>query len=497
MPKSLTPRLEDLRQEIEGFAQGYGLDFFETIFEVLAYDELNMVAAYGGFPNRYPHWRWGMEYEQLSKGYEYGVSKIYELVINNDPCYAYLLESNAEVDQKLVMAHVYGHCDFFKNNFYFQHTNRRMIDEMANHATRVRRWVDKIGVEKVEDFIDRALSLENLIDYHSPYIRRNPDPKRAEEESKSNERVEGFKVNREYMRGFVNPPEFLELQRRKVEDEKQRAKKFPERPQRDIILFLLEHAPLEQWEFDILSILREEAYYFAPQGQTKIMNEGWASFWHSTIMTQKALKDHEVLDYADRHSGTMGTRPGALNPYKLGIELWRDIEDRWNKGRFGKEYDECDDLRQRRSWDHKLGLGREKIFEVRKHYNDVTFIDSFLTAEFAIEQKLFVYGYNDKHQAWEILDRDFKKIKDKLLHQLTNFGQPIIEVVDGNHDNRSELLLAHKHDGQDLKTDEARETLRSVQSLWRRPVNVVTRVDGKGVMLRYDGQTHSEKKVEL
>jgi stage V sporulation protein R len=155
-----------------------------------------------------------MEYEQLSKGYEYGLSKIYELVINNDPCYAYLLESNAEVDQKLVMAHVYGHCDFFKNNFYFQHTNRRMMDEMANHATRVRRWVDKVGIEKVEDFIDRALSLENLIDYHSPYIRRSPDPKRAEQEEKSNERVEGFRVDREYMRGYVNPTEFLESQRK-------------------------------------------------------------------------------------------------------------------------------------------------------------------------------------------------------------------------------------------------------------------------------------------
>jgi stage V sporulation protein R len=180
MPKSLTPRLAQLKDEIEGYARAFGLDFFETVFELLGYDELNMVASYGGFPNRYPHWRWGMEYEQLSKGYEYGLSKIYELVINNDPCYAYLLESNAEVDQKLVMAHVYGHCDFFKNNFYFQHTNRRMMDEMANHATRVRRWVDKVGIEKVEDFIDRALSLENLIDYHSPYIRRSPDPKRAE-----------------------------------------------------------------------------------------------------------------------------------------------------------------------------------------------------------------------------------------------------------------------------------------------------------------------------
>src|SRR3569833_4293569 len=149
MPSTLPPRLQALKEEIEGYAREYGLDFFETIFEVLNYDEINMVAAYGGFPNRYPHWRFGMEYEQLSKGYEYGLSKIYEMVINNDPCYAYLLEANAEVDQKIVMAHVYGHCDFFKNSFMFAHTNREMMDVMANHATRVRRWIDKLGVEQI------------------------------------------------------------------------------------------------------------------------------------------------------------------------------------------------------------------------------------------------------------------------------------------------------------------------------------------------------------
>ena len=497
MPMSLTPRLAALKDEIEGHARAFGLDFFETVFEILGYDELNMVAAYGGFPTRYPHWRWGMEYEQLSKGYEYGLSKIYELVINNDPCYAYLLESNAEVDQKLVMAHVYGHCDFFKNNFSFAHTNRRMIDDMANHATRVRRWVDKIGIEKVEDFIDRALSLENLIDQHAPHIRRNPDPKRVAEEAKSNEGVEGFKVNREYMRGYVNPSEFIDQQRKRVEDEKQKAKKFPERPQRDTLGFLLDHAPLEPWEFDILAILREEAYYFAPQGQTKIMNEGWASYWHSTIMTTRALKDDEIIDYADRHSGTMSSRPGSLNPYKLGIELYRDIEERWNKGKFGKEWDECDDLKERRGWDKNLGLGREKIFEVRKHYNDITFIDTFLTAEFAIEQKLFVYGFNEKRNSWEILDREFRKVKNKLLQGLTNFGQPVIEVVDGNYDNRGELLMAHKHDGQDLKGDYAKETLRNLQGIWKRPTNLVTRVEGKGLLMRFDGQNYSEKKVDL
>src|SRR5437870_1304057 len=107
---NLPPDLKALQEEIEGFARGYGLDFYETIFEVVEGEDLNEIAAYGGFPTRYPHWTFGMSFEELKKGYDYGLSKIYEMVINNDPCYAYLMRCNHTVDQKLVMAHVYGHC---------------------------------------------------------------------------------------------------------------------------------------------------------------------------------------------------------------------------------------------------------------------------------------------------------------------------------------------------------------------------------------------------
>src|SRR5258705_12637939 len=112
----LPAELCDLKLQIEGFVRDYGLDFYETIFEVIDADDLNEVASYGGFPTRYPHWSFGMAYEELRKSYDYGLSKIYELVINNDPCYAYLMRSNHAVVQKLVMSHVYGHCDFFKHN---------------------------------------------------------------------------------------------------------------------------------------------------------------------------------------------------------------------------------------------------------------------------------------------------------------------------------------------------------------------------------------------
>ncbi len=496
---ALPPRLHDIRRKVEGYARGYGLDFYDTVFEVLSFDEINMVAAYGGFPTRYPHWRFGMEYERLSKGYEYGLSKIYEMVINNDPSYAYLLESNADVDQKLVMAHVFGHVDFFKHNFMFRHTNRKMMDQMANHATRVRRYQDALtdqrrsGVELVEDFIDRCLSLENLVDYQSPYVKRRADPE-LEDQQRTKVAV-GFRTDREYMREFINPPAFLEAQQKKLDEEQSRARKVPEHPERDVLRFLLEHAPLERWEHDILSIMREEAYYFAPQGQTKIMNEGWATYWHSKIMTEKALDASELIDYADHHSGTLATQPGQLNPYKLGVELWRDIEDRWNRGRFGKEFEECDSLEARRNWDRRLGLGREKIFEVRKHYNDITFIDAFLTPEFCIDQKLFTFGYAEKRQRWEIIDRAFREVKEKLLQMLTNFGQPVIAVENGNHENRGELLLVHRHDGVDLKVDWARDTLRNLQSMWRRPVCLQTRLEGHPVELRFDGKEHGERRL--
>ena len=183
------------------------------------------------------------------------------------------------------------------------------------------------------------------------------------------------------------------------------------------MLFILEHAPLNAWQADVLSIIRDEAYYFAPQAQTKIMNEGWASYWHSTIMTRQGLTAGEVINYADHHSGTMASSPTQLNPYKLGIELFRDIEDRWNRGAFGKEYEECDDYVTRRDWDQDAGLGREKIFQVRQIHNDLTFIDEFLTLDFVREHKLFKFGYNESTEYYEIETREFPRVKQQLLGQ--------------------------------------------------------------------------------
>ena len=426
---------------------------------------------------RYPHWRFGMEYQQLSKGYRYGLQKIYEMVINNDPCYAYLLRCNQWVDQKLVMAHVYGHNDFFKNNIWFSRTNRKMMDETANHGNRIRSYMERYGEEAVENFIDSCLSLENLIDIHSPFIKRRDDHDRydfsAEDEEDEDAPSRSSRARTTWTRSST-PPRSSRSRRSRRRPSGRSRSSSPSSPSATSSCSSWSTPRSTPGSATCSSIVREEAYYFAPQGQTKIMNEGWASYWHSTIMTTRTLNPSELVDYADHHSGTMATQPGRLNPYKLGIELFRDIEERWNKGQFGPEYEDCDNYEERRRWDKQLGLGRQKIFEVRRIHNDVTFVDTFLTPDFCRRHKLFSFKHNDQNETYEIESREFKKIKERLLFGLTNFGQPIIRVKDGNYRNRGELYLHHEHFGIDLKLDHAQDTLRHLNRLWTRPVHIET-----------------------
>ncbi len=490
---TLPPDVEHWRRIIRERARSEGLDFFEVLFEMVDYDDMHMVAAFDGFPTRYPHWRFGMKYEELQKTYSYGLAKIYELVINNDPCYAYLMRNNPLVDQKLVMAHVYAHSDFFKNNAWFTVTNRKMVDEMANHGTRIRRYIDRYGHDEVETFIDTCLSLENLIDVHAPYFG---ELRAQSEEQQEKERLEiqGTKFKaKPYMEAFINPPAVLAKEKAQRLEELTKLERTPPRPERDVLGYLLENAPLKRWQKDVLATVREEAYYFTPQRMTKIMNEGWASYWHSKLMTSGILDDSEVIDYADHHSGTLGTQPGVLNPYKVGLELYRDIEERWDKGRFGPEFDECDDYLAKKKWDRGLGIGRNKIFQVRKVHNDITFIDEFLTPEFCDRHKLFTYRFDRQSNQYVIDSRSFKDVKAKLLDSLANFGQPVIRLDDANFKNRGELHLNHEYSGLPLKLSYARVTMENLHKIWGRGIYVETVVDGKRKMLSYNGSRHEER----
>ena len=482
----LPSNLEDVQREVIKYVEEFNLDPFPVIFELCDFDQLYEIASYGGFPTRYPHWRFGMIYDHLSKGYKYGLQKIYEMVINHDPCYAYLLKSNDIVDQKLVMAHVYAHSDFFKNNALFQSTNRKILEKMANHSTKVRELSDRFGIDRVEGFIDVCLTIENLID---PYVTGNYEAYCNSEEKSRHPEATFRHPEAQPRHPEAQPKDLSQIIRTKNET----IEKLPK--ERDVVRFVIDNAELEDWEIEILSMIREESYYFAPQTMTKIMNEGWASYWHSKIMTERALKNKEVIDYAEHHAGTLAIIPGQINPYKLGLELFRDIEERWDRGKFGKEFDECGSYDERQKWNLRRGLGREKIFEVRKIYHDVSFIDTFLTEDFCFKQKYFTYSYNRRSGRYEVIDRDWKKVKEKMLFGLTNLGRPIIYVIDGNFEGKKELLLSHAHIGVDLKIDEAKDALAAVHKIWKKPVHIVTEVSGQKKLLTFTGEEHRERNI--
>ncbi len=437
--RTLPPELRHERQRIERIARAQGLDFFEVVFEMVDARDVNALASYGGFPVRYPSWRFGMDFERLDKGRQYGLSRIYELVINNDPTWAWLVRTNSDMEQKLVMAHVFGHADFFKHNVWFQPTDRHMVDRMADHGTRVRRAIDAHGQDVVERFLDLALSLDNLLDPFLPlreHLRSRAAGPRAAPETAADATFEA-------------------VRERMLVAERQAAGA----PTFDILGFLAEKAPVTEWQRELLRIVRAEAHYFLPQRMTKIMNEGWASFWHSRILTNGVLDPSEVVDFADCHSGATATGPGQLNPYKLGIELFRTAEER--------------------------GLD---LFRLRRIHNDASFVDELVDEDFVARHALFLFGKNGRTGRNEVLEREGRAVKERLLQDLAWGGLPRIELVDEQHEGRRELMLLHHHDGRDLQLAHAAETLKSLATLWGAPVHLETKEEGQTRRITSDGR---------
>ncbi len=428
---------------IEDAARRAGLDFFDVVFELLDAKDVNGVAAYGGFPVRHPSWRFGMEYERLEKGRQWGLSKIYELVINNDPTYAYLVRSNSLMEQKLVMAHVYGHADFFKHNLWFAPTERKMLDAMANHSTRVRRYIDAFGLETVEQFLDRVLSLDTLID---PFLPRrehgHASAPRGQQPPPSERALRALDALTAAPEADVPVPA-AELA---VEPRGRRL------PSYDVLGFLEERAPLEAWQRDLVSLVRAEAYYFAPQRMTKIMNEGWASYWHSRLLTGGILDASEVLDFADCHSAATHCAPGQLNPYKLGLELFRHAE-----------------------------RNGEDIFRLRCVHNDVSLVHKLVDEEFAeLYLRPLVQRPGPETSAPA---PDWRAVKSWCLQQLAWGGLPQIELVESDGEGHGELVFVHHHDGRDLSFARAQASLQNLAALWGRPVQLLTILEKQGKKL--------------
>jgi len=440
----LPPALKYQAVIIEDAARKAGLDFFDVVFELLDSKDVNGVAAYGGFPVRHPSWRFGMEYERLEKGRQWGLSKIYELVINNDPTYAYLVRSNSLMEQKLVMAHVYGHADFFKHNLWFEPSERKMLDAMANHSTRVRRYIDAFGLETVEQFLDRVLPLDTLIDPFLPRREQCHSPEARSTYSPPSERSLRTLDSLTAPALRVDAP----VPASELAVEPRRCKL----PTYDVLGFLEEAAPLEAWQRDLVHLARAEAYYFSPQRMTKIMNEGWASYWHSRLLTGGILEASEVLDFADCHSAATYCAPGQLNPYKLGLELFRHAE--------------------------KCG---EDIFRLRCVHNDVSLVHKLVDEEFAERFLRPLLGRPAAEASGAA--PDWRSVKSACLQQLSWGGLPQIELVDADGEGRGELVLVHHHDGRDLSLGRAQATLSNLSALWKRPAQLFTLLEKQGKKL--------------
>ncbi len=457
--------LESTLEHIWEVARKFGLDPFPTRFEIVPATVMYEIGSYA-LPGRYSHWTFGKAYHRMKTMYDFGLSKIYEVVINTNPAYGFLLETNSPLQNKLVMAHVLGHVDFFKNNAYFSRTNRRMVESASGHYGRMTDYEFKYGRKTVESLLDAVLSIEEHIDPNFFIKRENNMPPRKELEVVEGRYDDLWKIG----------------EKRKVEEPKDERPRGDALPEKDIVSYIMRNSPhLQPWQRDVIAMIHEEMEYFVPQMQTKIMNEGWASYWHSRIMRELDLNDSDHLEFAELHSGVVSPHKGQLNPYYLGYKVFEDIERRWDNP---TEED-------RKVFGREPGGGRAKIFEVREMENDVSFLRNYLTEELCTDLDLFVFELIDE-EAWTITDKRWEKVRDQLVANMTNFGFPYIEVTDGDYNGNRELYLRHSYEGTELDTRYARKTLEHVYSLWGRPVHLETIIDGEAAVMRFNGEDHEE-----
>ncbi len=548
--QSIAGELEDVVDDARDLATDLGLDPYQVKYWVVDNDEMNQLIAYGGFQSRYPHWRWGMKYDRQQKQDQYGGGKAFEIVNNDNPSHAFLQRSNSMADQKAVITHVEAHADFFKNNRWF--------DDDPNAAAMLDRHGEKIGNilerpevdrEEVERWIDHLLCLEdNINQFANPLELLSPaEDEDDDDREELREKIDTMGISSEVADDIFDE-EWLERQREKSDDDDE------EQYVDDLIAFFILHGKqydedaeravdYETWQLEILEIILRESHYFAPQKMTKVMNEGWAAFWESTMMTDELFAgDNEILEYSDHMAKVLGA-PG-FNPYALGMELWEYIENKTNRTEVVEhllrvdgitarnfhdklDFDEVLRLLDKRDsdtlaerhysltkpknqgflkqitreqlddiWRYLFDIDRydtieeaiehvdyeagwNRMFEVRESHNDVTFLDEFLTPEFIREEEYFTYEFNKNTEQMEVASKDPEDVKKKLLLQFNNFGKPQITPVDANYKNSGELLLHHNYNGIMLDMEQAEKVLQRIFQLWGRPVNLKTIVKNK------------------
>jgi stage V sporulation protein R len=408
--------------------------------------------------------------------YDYGASGLpYEMVINSSPALAYLMRDNTLCLQVLTVAHVYGHNDFFRNNFTFKSTRAELtLNLFKIHADRVRSYMEdpSIGIEKVEPLLDAAHAI-------AIQCRRNLAIKKLSIENERQRLLDAARPTTDPFQSVHKRAEYVapDLQ------------KTPPTPEEDLLLFIRDHNPyLSEWERDLLTIVHEREQYFIPQIETKIMNEGWASFWHREIMNSLELPQDLHLEFLVRHNQVVRPFPRGLNPYYLGLRIWDDIKRRHDNPtseeieKYGKP----------------TKTGMEAIFEVREIDRDVSFIRRFLTEELMREMDMFQYEpRGDEMVISKVSDKEsWREIKETLIKNVGMGSIPVIKIEDADHNHSRVLYLKHYHDGRDLQLEYAERTLAYLHQLWGHEVVLETAVNGKKALLAYSDKGFSTKPLK-
>ncbi len=441
--------LADLQRLDDGCrtaAASLGLEVPEVVFHFASAERIYDVAA-RGLPGRYSHWRFGRDYEQMKIGHDHGSSRIYELVINTEPYQAYLLEGNSRVAQLLVIAHVYGHCWFFQHNRWFERTDRKFLARVRAGAERIEDYARRHGRDRVEDFIDAV----QAVSLHAPDGLRRRPASAPPSAGPADPYADLF------------PDERDDRRRRHEEDLEAWRSRFPQDPEEDLLAFVLAHGHrLEDWQRDVVSILREEAAYFAPQRRTKIANEGFAVWTHRRIVQGMQLDTDEFVEFGRLDAAVCQPHPLSVNPYHLGYELWSEVE------RIADQ--PTDEDRERFPWAGAME-GRERVLELASVCDDAALVAQFLTPAVAERCKLFAWqrepGARDRVR---VTSREADEIRDRLARQLVHHGIPRLVITDADVLRRGALYLVHRHDGVGLDREYALGTLPAIATLWGRTV---------------------------
>jgi len=476
--------LEAYETELARVAESYRLDTYPNQIEVISAEQMMDAYSSTGMPVGYHHWSFGKQFLTTEKQYQSGhIGLAYELVINSNPCIAYLMEENTLTLQALVIAHAcFGHNSFFKGNYLFKTWTdaSAIVNYLLFAKGYIAKCEERYGVETTESLLD---SCHALMNYGVDRFRR-PAPISAEDEKRRQHERE------EFLQAQVN--DLWRTIPEKEEEKVEEWQRFPSEPQENLLYFIEKNAPLlEPWEREVVRIVRKITQYFYPQRQTKVMNEGWATFWHYTLLhtlyDEGLVTDGFMLEFLQSHTNVISQTPfdspyfSGINPYTLGFAMFSDIrriceqpteEDK----RFFPEYAGSDWL--------------ETLHHAMVNYKDESFVLQFLSPKVIRDLKLFCIVDDDTEKEIEVTaihdDSGYRRIREELAEQYNLSSQePNIQVHEVDLRGDRSILLRHlQHDRIPLADDDAIEVMKHLHHLWRFDVHVET-MQGESVAAQY------------